>query len=652
MSRHVKRMGKGKSLAEEVGQVLNRGGEAVPAELFVYDVDGYTEQQYQQSRKTRKQQRKKRARGEEDDGGEATAEVEARSASDAGSNAPEKVGDESPQGSDDAVEQPSGSPTGRGSRKKRSQRQSRRHADAGRHAEASAPAADEGEGSDELEDIEALVREATSRSAQPEVDAAEAWTPIDERLDRLFRLKADNLDADLELKRIFGNVADPENDGAGRGNGGRPQQRKSLLITPDPRWPPVSCPGFEVKQDADNPGVHYVVESGEALKVSKAVKASMLSDDPNRVAELVHKNFWHPRACYQYAVMCSVMDRRDEAALLFKRASHAIASEMRGSFSLLDSHINRALPYVDEGSDVIYLNFQQLMHMHIRSGCLRTAFELCKLIFNMDPRDPCGMLYNLEFLALRGGHTQWLLDVCSAWRDYGSTYALLPVCTFGAALAYLRQGDAATALKYAKKGATDWPELIAHLVPASDEPGAVFAKEPELGSAAWHVVQCYAARMKATWGEPKALALLRKALDHAAGLPEVLLGRVAERDALLRDFHRGVRANAVIGVVDEVMAGRDPERAAMRRMWEARFTHLPGAVQHRILDKLADADFSLLNVFSPVRLFLQTFLPWHTLPAMLAGRVMTQWRHENPTDAAEYDLDREVQLRLARRGPG
>jgi hypothetical protein len=51
-----------------------------------------------------------------------------------------------------------------------------------------------------------------------------------------------------------------------------------------------------------------------------------------------------------------------------------------------------------------------------RQGCMRSAFEFARLLFSLDPStDPHGALLHLDYLAIRAGMGQWLLDV---WDFY------------------------------------------------------------------------------------------------------------------------------------------------------------------------------------------------------------------------------------------
>lgn len=47
-----------------------------------------------------------------------------------------------------------------------------------------------------------------------------------------------------------------------------------------------------------------------------------------------------------------------------------------------------------------------------RRGCVRTSFEFARLMYSIDPwTDPHGALLHLDFLTIKAGMSQWLLDV-------------------------------------------------------------------------------------------------------------------------------------------------------------------------------------------------------------------------------------------------
>ena len=85
-----------------------------------------------------------------------------------------------------------------------------------------------------------------------------------------------------------------------------------------------------------------------------------------------------------------------------------------------------------------------------RRGCVRTSFEFARLLYGLDPAtDPHGALLHLDYLAVKAGMQQWLLDIWDAqskfkddeWKGRVHVRAL-PGWAYSRALAmYIKEGS-------------------------------------------------------------------------------------------------------------------------------------------------------------------------------------------------------------------
>lgn len=79
----------------------------------------------------------------------------------------------------------------------------------------------------------------------------------------------------------------------------------------------------------------------------------------------------------------------------------------------------------------------------LRRGCVRTSFEFAKLLYSLDPwSDPHGALLHLDFLAIKSGMHQWLIDVFSLFAEKKGdprriVPSVLPGWTYARALALM-----------------------------------------------------------------------------------------------------------------------------------------------------------------------------------------------------------------------
>ena len=86
-----------------------------------------------------------------------------------------------------------------------------------------------------------------------------------------------------------------------------------------------------------------------------------------------------------------------------------------------------------------------------RRGCVRTAFEFARLLYSLDPwTDPHGALLHLDYLAIKCGMGQWLLDL---WDHFDESWqegqhrnrvnvSVLPGWAYARALALRAREDA------------------------------------------------------------------------------------------------------------------------------------------------------------------------------------------------------------------
>lgn len=56
------------------------------------------------------------------------------------------------------------------------------------------------------------------------------------------------------------------------------------------------------------------------------------------------------------------------------------------------------------------------LHLLTNKACHRTALEIAKLLFNLDPSDPLAIILIIDTLALRAREHQWLLELYKHWE--------------------------------------------------------------------------------------------------------------------------------------------------------------------------------------------------------------------------------------------
>lgn len=116
-----------------------------------------------------------------------------------------------------------------------------------------------------------------------------------------------------------------------------------------------------------------------------------------------------------------------------------------------------------------------------RRGCIRTAFEFGRLLYSLEPwTDPHGVLFHLDFVSIKSGMGQWLLDVYSEFASVKTVFedhlnpSALPGWAYARALALFARekagggqsvGSSTDALKQAMLA---FPEVVPLLADKCD----------------------------------------------------------------------------------------------------------------------------------------------------------------------------------------
>ena len=296
-------------------------------------------------------------------------------------------------------------------------------------------------------------------------------------------------------------------------------------------------------------------------------------------------------------------------------------------------------------------NYQRFVDIVIKKKGMISFKTTTQVIFNLDGDiDPVGMIYNIEYLAIRSQHTSWLLNAANCFRKDGHTIALLPICSFGMGLC-----GGIDRLNHVIRGVRTWPELANLLVKADDygirsvqlDHDIIYPAE---GSSSDVIIKVYVSRMNDIWGQYANQQLLLQAIKSVNEdvKTEELVENINERITLLGSHHCFLKPNAVIGVVDEIMAGvrSEADRRRLQSMWTPEMNLLPDPVRESLLDTLTGSDFSLLRTMNPVLLFLSLLCPWNSVPRYLMKTLLKRWREDNHTEAREWDREIELHRRI------
>ncbi|KAL9238297.1 hypothetical protein vseg_012735 [Gypsophila vaccaria] len=251
------------------------------------------------------------------------------------------------------------------------------------------------------------------------------------------------LNAENELRRIFGSkvVSQFENanqSGTSRqGRGGKRggyAHRKTLLVSPSEHWPrwdgSVSMELLESKG-----GNHFFryVHSASYSQAQRAFEAAKAIHDLNGVASILMHHPYHVESLLTLADYFRFSGEHQTAADFIAKCLYALECAWHPMFSPLEG--NCRVEYTHETNKPLFVTLFNHMRNLDRRGCHRSALEVCKLLLSLDPADPMGAMFCIDYFALRAEEYAWL-ELFS--EEYQSDNSLWNFPNFAYSLAICR----------------------------------------------------------------------------------------------------------------------------------------------------------------------------------------------------------------------
>ncbi|KAH7880601.1 transcriptional repressor TCF25-domain-containing protein [Lentinula edodes] len=254
-------------------------------------------------------------------------------------------------------------------------------------------------------------------------------------LTSLLAVNPTHLDSDVELKRFFGSKVVAANKDKPGGNSKRAHvSQRSVLTKPQATWAPAHMrEGLSARQLTEEEVVEKLTrnrwdtnaasEKWWTVEYSKKYKGitmlflqTVLSGDPQGFYNILQGAPWHADSWLQLAEVFRHREEHSSAVDAVDRAMFAYERAFVGGFSFTNGTNRLDFDRVENRPFFLALH-RQASDLQ-RRGCMRTAFEFAKLLYSLDPwGDPHGAVLHLDFLALKAGMSQWLLDVFALFES-------------------------------------------------------------------------------------------------------------------------------------------------------------------------------------------------------------------------------------------
>ncbi|KAF9603784.1 hypothetical protein IFM89_037870 [Coptis chinensis] len=247
-----------------------------------------------------------------------------------------------------------------------------------------------------------------------------------------------------ELRRIFGSdvvrsFESSSSSGSSRqvrgGRRGGHIPRKTFLVSPSAHWPrwdgSLSMELLETKN-----GQHFFkyVHTSSYSQAQRAFEAAKAIHDLNGIASILVYHPYHIESLITIAEVLKFSGEHQSSADAIAKclyalecAWHPMFSPMHGSCQLKYSH--------DTNRPLFSVLFTHMQNMD-RRGCHRSALEVCKLLLSLDPEDPMGAMFCIDYFSLRAEEYSWLERFSEEYRSDNSLWLFpnfsysLAICRF------------------------------------------------------------------------------------------------------------------------------------------------------------------------------------------------------------------------------
>ncbi|KAI0052680.1 DUF654-domain-containing protein [Auriscalpium vulgare] len=272
----------------------------------------------------------------------------------------------------------------------------------------------------------------------------------------------------------------------------QPTTQRSNLTKPKPNWWPAKLrEGLTLRALTDEELQSKVTRSlwtddnerWWTMEYSKRYKGVtrmflqvVLSGDPEGLYAIIRQVPWHADALLQLAELYSHREEHSQAADFIERAMFTYERAFVGAFTFTSGTNRLDFDHVENRPFFLSLH-RQVIDLQ-RRGVVRTAFEFARLLYSLDPwSDPHGALLHLDFLAIKAGMHQWLLDLVDVFecstriedKDQPQAPALaLPGVAYAVALAWRAKNAEAEATAALKHAVIEFPSIVTLLADKAD----------------------------------------------------------------------------------------------------------------------------------------------------------------------------------------
>lgn len=446
------------------------------------------------------------------------------------------------------------------------------------------------------------------------------------------------LNAENELRRIFGSKVVSSFENANQGGSSRQVRggrrggyghRKCVLVSSSDHWPRWDGSlSMELLETKDGNHFFRYVQSASYSQAHRGFEAAKAIHDLNGVASILMHHPYHVESLMTLADYFKFSGEHQMAADAVGKCLYALECAWHPMFSPLQG--NCRLDYSNDTNKPLFLTLFNHMKNLDRRGCHRSALEVCKFLLSLDPADPMGAMFCIDYFSLRAEEYAWLELFAEEYQSDNSLWNFpnfaysLAICRYylerEAGLGDCKIGDEKeTSAGLMKQALMLHPPVLKRLVekvPLKDQAWAgitksSFFKSEDTGLPSLdHLIRIYVERNYLIWRLPDVQKLLK---DAAVGVLETVKHDTTEantwacvrKEAFPSD--KNEYAHLLVSDFSDTVATMPPENLQNFMMIDPRMMmehQNPGAHEH------VRAPPRDLTNRSPLAVLFESLLPW------------------------------------------
>ena len=284
------------------------------------------------------------------------------------------------------------------------------------------------------QDIDQILSEVNSISSQnPGTFAAQKLNEQKMNSKSVLMVVRKHLNVDNELRRMFGSDVVDAN---ARNRNNNFRKKNYIFVLPKNTWPPINKYGVQMVVDKTKNGItffKYVHSKANYQNLQQMFwKAARLAD-PHAVQRILEMHPYHIDTLLHLSEVCRVSEDTQTSSDLLSRALLCLETAFHPSFNVASSFCRLDYNRTENRALFIAL-FRQIVIVSMKS-CWHTAFELCKLLYNLSPeQDPLACLLIIDIFALKVENYNFVLQFIED-HNHSLKLTMLPNFAYSHALA-------------------------------------------------------------------------------------------------------------------------------------------------------------------------------------------------------------------------